>query len=359
MKVLVTGATGFMGTHIVKKLLEKGCAVVGLDKDDFYFWEHLESQIELHKMDIRDILTHSHLFKGVDVIVHCAAALHDSPEELIYSVNLGGTRAALELCLCNKIPKFIFCSSTVVYGYFEYQPPVAEETPLAPEHPYAVSKVKCEKIVHEYQKKGVNGCIVRPKSFTGAGRFGVFQMLCDWICHGARIPVIGKGTNRYQLLGVSDLAEGIYRLATLPVYNETINLGADRFRTVREDLTDLLAYADTGSRLLFLPAAPVKLALTIIDKFNLTQMWSWHYKTADKNCYVDITKAQKLIDWAPAQSTLDALKETYDWYVANVHRFEGKTGLGHHGVLWREKLLSFVRNLLSIRTGLRRSSHPK
>lgn len=347
MKVLVTGATGFLGTHIVKRFLEKGCTVVGLDKDDFYFWEHLADSITLHKLDVRDILSHAPLFRGIDVVVHCAAALHDSPPEEIRSVNLGGTRAVLDVCLKNEIPRFLFCSSTVVYGYFEFHPPVPEDTPLAPEHPYAVSKAECEGMLEEYRAKGLNASVFRPKSFIGAGRFGVFQLLCDWISDGAPVPVIGNGGNRYQLMGVSDLAEGVYRMATMPVKNVTLNLGAEKFRTVREDLGDLVAYAQTGSRLIRMPAAPTKLALTVIEKVGLTQMWAWHYKTADRDCYVDTSRARALIGWNPAQSNLDALKETYDWYIANVKNFHGRIGLGHHGVLWRERLLTTVKKILS------------
>ena len=346
MKALITGATGFLGTNLVSKFLEKGISVVGMDKDDFYFRKELAREIELYKFDIRDMLSHAHRFKGIDIIVHCAGALHDAPPEEIYSVNLEGTKNALELCLLNDIPKIIYCSSTVVYGYFEHKPPVYETSPLAPQHPYAISKVKCEDMMREYGKKGVNACVVRPKSFTGAGRLGIFQLLCDWISHGSRIPVIGNGMNRFQLLGVSDFAEGIYEMAARPIVNETINLGADKFRTVKEDLEDLLKYADTGSSLLFLPAGPVKFILNAMAKLKLTHMWAWHYMTADRDSYVDIAKAQRLIGWKPSQSNLDLLVETYNWYIANHKEFENKTGSGHHGVVWKEGALNFIRDLL-------------
>ena len=146
MKVLITGATGFLGTHLVSKFLEKGAEVVGMDKDDFYFNCELADKIKLYKFDVRDIVSHADKFKDIDVVVHSAGALHDSSPDEIYSVNLGGTKAVLELCTKNRIPKFIYCSSTVVYGYFEHKPPVFEDSPLHPQHPYAISKAGCEKI---------------------------------------------------------------------------------------------------------------------------------------------------------------------------------------------------------------------
>ncbi|MFC1646149.1 NAD-dependent epimerase/dehydratase family protein [Candidatus Omnitrophota bacterium] len=353
MKALITGATGFLGTHLVSKLLDKGIEVVGMDKDDFYFQKYLAKKIKLYKFDVRNISSHAHHFKGIDVVIHCASALHDSPPEEIYSVNLEGTKNTLELCLHNRIPKFIYCSSTVVYGYFEHKPPVYEDSPLLPQHPYAISKVKSEKLAIEYRNRGVNTCIVRPKSFTGKGRLGVFQLLCDWIYHGARIPIIGNGNNRFQLLGVSDLVEGMYQMAVLPIENEIINLGTDKFGMVKEDVADLVTYANTGSSLLFVPATPVKIALRIIGKLKLTQMWSWHYETADRDSYVEISKAQRLINWKPVQSNVDILKETFDWYKDNINEFKNNVGYGHHGVIWRERLLSFVRDIL--KTKLRNS----
>ena len=135
-------------------------------------------------------------------------------------------------------------------------------------------------------------------------------------------------------------------MTVLPIKNEIINLGADSFRTVKEDMGDLIAYANTGSSLMFVPAKPVKMALRIIEKLKLTQLWSWHYETADRDSYVEITKAQKLINWKPTQSNLDILKETYDWYKDNIDVFKNKVGYGHHGVIWKERLLSFIRDLL-------------
>jgi nucleoside-diphosphate-sugar epimerase len=184
MKVLITGATGFLGTHLVSKFLRNGAEVIGIDKEDFYFQKELADKIELHKFDIREAASFARLFKNVDVVIHCAAALHDSPPKEIYSVNVGGTKSVLELCLLNQVPKFIFCSSTVVYGYFEHRPPVSEDSPLSPQHPYAASKVKGEEITVEYRSKGMNTCILRPKSFIGPARLclsvGILRKFCNY-----------------------------------------------------------------------------------------------------------------------------------------------------------------------------------
>ena len=109
--------------------------------------------------------------------------------------------------------------------------------------------------------------------------------------------------------------------------------------------------AATGEVKVLITGATGFLGTHIVKKFLEK---GWNIVGLDKDCYVDVSKAKKLIDWDPAQGTVDALKETYDWYLANVSRFEGKIGLGHHGVLWRERLLNAVRDVLSVGSRIRR-----
>src|SRR5207302_7865774 len=107
----------------------------------------------------------------------------------------------------------------------------------------------------------VGTTIVRPKTFVGPERLGVFEILFDWIREGRRIYVLGKGHNRYQLLAVEDLVDAIVRAAAAPeAAGETFNVGATAFRTVREDLGALIAHAQSSSRLQPVPAKPAEAA---------------------------------------------------------------------------------------------------
>ena len=98
--------------------------------------------------------------------------------------------------------------------------------------PYGESKVQAERVCESFRNAGMCVPIVRPKTFIGTGRLGVFQILYDWIKDGKPIPIIGDGTNRYQLLEVEDLVDAIFLLATAPQekVNDTFNVGAERFK---------------------------------------------------------------------------------------------------------------------------------
>lgn len=92
--------------------------------------------------------------------------------------------------------------------------------------------------------------IIRPKSFIGPERLGVFALLYDWARDGRSFPVLGNGKNRYQYLDVEDLCDAIYLCATLPRerVNDTFNIGAKEFGTVAEDFQAVLDYAGHGKK---------------------------------------------------------------------------------------------------------------
>jgi nucleoside-diphosphate-sugar epimerase len=185
--------------------------------------------------------------------------------------------------------------------------------------------------------------VVRPKTFIGPERLGVFEILFDWIREGRRIPVLGDGSNRYQLLAVEDLVAATVAAAGADAAGETFNVGATEFGTVRSDLEGLIAHAGSGSRLRPVPARPAELALRALELARLSPLAEWHYRTAHRDSFVDVSKAQRLLGYTPRLSNEQALCETYDWYLA--HR-EGlaKAGVTHR-VPWDQRALGLLKRL--------------
>ena len=108
--------------------------------------------------------------------------------------------------------------------------------------------------------RGLKVVIVRPKTFIGPERLGVFEILFDWIREGRRIPILGSGENRYQLLAVEDLVDAIVAAAERDeAAGEAINVGAREFGTVRSDLQALIDHAGSGARLRPIPVKPAEL----------------------------------------------------------------------------------------------------
>src|SRR6266516_1886780 len=336
MKYAITGGAGFLGLHLARRLLADGHEVRTLDTaplDD----AELARAVEEIRGDGRNAEGVRRLCEGADIVVHAAAALPiQASRASIRAVNVDGTANVLEAAK----GRVVFISSTAVYGVPEKHP-IEEGDPLVGVGSYGESKIDAEGLC---RVAAVETTIVRPKTFIGAERLGVFEILFDWIREGRRIYTLGKGRNRYQLLAVEDLVDAIVRAAEEPkAARETFNVGATEFGTVRSDLQALIDHAGSSSRLQPVPVKPAELALRALELLKVSPLAEWHYKTAHKDSFVDVTKAQRLLGWQPRLSNRDALIETYDWYLANRGRVGG-AGVTHR-VPWNQQALGLLKRL--------------
>jgi nucleoside-diphosphate-sugar epimerase len=338
----ISGGAGFLGLHLARRLLAEGHSVRSLDLVALGEPE-LERNLEELRGDIRDSEAAGRLTEGADVLVHAAAALpiRGSGSE-IRSVNVAGTETLLAAAREARVGRLILVSSTAVYGIPKTHP-IDEDSPLRGVGDYGRSKIEAEAIARRFAHRGLDVVVLRPKTFIGPERLGVFEILFDWIREGRRIPILGDGSNRYQLLAVEDLVETVLLAAGAPLAGETLNVGATEFGTVRSDLEALIAHAGSSSRLRALPARPAELALRVLELARLSPLAEWHYKTAHRDSYVDISKAQRLLRWQPRYSNAEALTRTYDWYVANRDQLAaaGTT----HRVPWNQRALGVLKRL--------------
>ena len=239
--------------------------------------------------------------------------------------------------------RVVLVSSTAVYGVPERHP-IREDDPLVGVGHYGESKIDAERLCEAFGLRGLEAVIVRPKTFVGPERLGVFEILFDWIREGRRIPILGDGGNRYQLLAVEDLVEAMTRcLEAGVVAGEALNVGAGRFGTVREDLEALIEHAGSRSRLRPVPARPAELALRALELARLSPLAEWHYRTAHKDSFVSIDKARELLAWEPRLSNAETLCATYDWYLSHRDELRG-AGLTHR-VPWDQRALGLLRRL--------------
>jgi nucleoside-diphosphate-sugar epimerase len=336
----ISGGAGFLGLHLSRRLLADGHHVRTLDVvplDD----AELERSVDERRGDIRDRESVRKLVDGADVVVHAAAALPiQASRESIRSVNVGGTESVLRAGDDAGVRRVVFISSTAVYGVPEKHP-IEEDDPLVGVGWYGESKIDAEGLC---RVAAVETTIVRPKTFIGPERLGVFEILFDWIREGRRIYTLGKGSNRYQLLAVEDLVDAIVRAGNEPkAARETFNVGATEFGTVRSDLQALIDHAGSSSRLQPVPVKPAEIALRGLELLRVSPLAEWHYKTAHKDSFVDVTKAQRLLGWQPRLSNRDALIETYDWYLANRGRVGG-AGVTNR-VPWNQQALGLLKRL--------------
>jgi nucleoside-diphosphate-sugar epimerase len=343
MRWAISGGAGFLGLHLARRLLADGHEVRTLDTAPLAEPD-LEAAVEELRGDVRDPAACVRLADGADVVVHAAAALPIlRSRAAIRSVNVGGTAAVLAAALEAGVGRAILISSTAVYGVPEKHP-IVEDDPLVGVGHYGDSKIEAEQVTREFGRRGLDVVILRPKTFVGPERLGVFEILFDWIREGRRIYVLGDGTNRYQLLAVADLVDAVTRSAEADVAGEVLNVGAGEFGTVHEDLEALIRHAGSTSRVTPVPAKPAELALRALELARLSPLAEWHYKTAYRDSFVDVSRAERLLGWSPRLSNADALIETYDWYLANRGRSVDGSGVTHR-VAWDQRALGLLRRV--------------
>lgn len=342
MLVAISGGAGFLGLHLARRLVADGRRVRTLDlaplADDV-----LEGRVEELRGDVRREADARRLVAGADVLVHAAAALPiQVSRNAIRSVNVEGAAVTLAAALEAGVRRVVLVSSTAVYGVPERHP-IHEHDPLVGVGPYGESKIEAERLCEAFGRRGLEWVVVRPKTFVGPERLGVFEILFDWVREGRRIPVLGDGRNRYQLLAVEDLVDALVRCLDAEAAGEALNVGAERFGTVRDDLDALIEHAGSSSRLRPVPARPAELALRALELARLSPLAEWHYRTAHRDSFVSIEKARTLLGWAPRLSNAETLCATYDWYLA--HRAELRTAGTTHRVPWDQRALGLLRRL--------------
>lgn len=338
---LVTGGSGFLGINLCRYLLRRGHAVRSIDIAPFDYPER--GAVNALLGDIRDAATVESAMAGVTHVVHCAAALPRSNAVEIMSTNVDGTRILLQSAQRHAPRRFIYISSTAVYGIPDHHP-LVEQDRLQGVGPYGESKILAERHCLEYRRRELCVPILRPKTFVGPERLGAFELLYNWAYEGHDFPVLGSGNNRYQLLDVEDLCETIHRCTTAgaDTANDTFNVGAERFGTLRQDFQAVLDRAGHGKRVVSLPLRPTILALRILERLHLSPLYQWIYQTAATESYVSIDRLERALEFVPRYSACEALLRNYDWYVAHRAEFAGKTGVTHR-VPWKAGALRMAK----------------
>ena len=347
MKFLITGGAGFLGINLVRHIHSRGHEVVSYDIAEFDYPDMLahtgDGTIKIIKNDIRNKSAVDEAIKGIDIIIHTAAALPLYKPEDIMSTDVEGTKNLLESAKKHNVKRFIHISSTAVYGIPDHHP-ISEEDKLDGVGHYGKAKILAEKECLFYRNSGMCIPIIRPKSFVGPERLGVFDLLFDWAKDAKGFPMIGNGQNRYQLMDVEDLCDAIYLCATLDEknVNDTFNIGAKEFTTMKEDYQAVLDYAGFGKKIVGLPEKPIIFTLKILEALKISPLYKWVYETASKDSFVSIEKAEIVLGYKPKYSNKDALIRSYKWYVEHFDEFKNKSGVSHR-VPWKQGILRIAK----------------
>lgn len=207
-RILVTGGTGFTGSHLVKRLLSKGHEVVALDNQKGFFSDELQrlgAQIVIGSVTDKNLM--DQLVQGCDVVHHLAAAFRriDLAKKVYWDINVNGTRYLLESAYRHNVKKFVYCSTCGVHGNIK-NPPAPETAPIKPADYYQYTKYEGERVAHEFIAKGMDVTILRPAAIYGPGDPERWLMLFKQVAPG-RFFMFGKGKVTYHPLYIDNLVD--------------------------------------------------------------------------------------------------------------------------------------------------------
>ena len=183
----------------------------------------------------------------------------------------------------------------------------------------------------DYNSKEQKGIVIRPRVVMGPGRMGIFDLLFNAIYKSNLIPIIGMGKNRFQFTDVRDLSEVIVKFIGIGK-GGVYNVGCDTKLNVHQLLTQSIKSVGSGSKILITPSWPIKLALTIFNKLNISPLMEEQYNIANLDFVLDTTKVKSELDWQPKHTDVECLVNAYNWWVKekkNMSRDNLRKNLGY------------------------------
>ncbi|WP_027345706.1 NAD-dependent epimerase/dehydratase family protein [Hamadaea tsunoensis] len=346
MHIVLTGAAGMLGTALLDREWP-GFTWTGVDlRPPRHAHDNAQDGAQdFVTADVRDTDRLAKVFAGADVVVHAAAALPSHRSAEIRSVDVDGTRSVVEAVRRAGVPRLVHISSTAVYGLPRYCP-TPEDYPRVPVDAYSGAKVAAESIVEQARRDGLCAPILRPKTFLGRERLGIFAMLFEWADEGRHFPLIGGGRAVTQMLDVGDLCDAVRLVCEGPdeAVNDTFNIGAAEYGPLRDDFQAVLDAAGYGRRIISVPVGPAVAGLRTLAALRLSPVYARLVHKLVRDSYVSIDKAVDRLGYAPKVSGRDSLLATYDWWRREAAPLRRTTGRTHRDP-WRQGALRLAKAL--------------
>ena len=326
MKVLVTGATGFLGAYVVPELSSRGYEVTSMVHYR-KLTPDLEKTARTKVADLTDEASLVDATKGMDAVVHLAAYYtFFGKRELYETVTVNGTRSLIKACLANGVRRFVYCSSTEAMGPVE-SPPADESTPLRPSSEYGRSKADAERVVRESSAQGIEWTIIRPSGIYGPGNVDdvAFWFIVSFAKNSlATRFLVGGGGNLVQFVHVRDAARAFVLALDNPRASagQTYIVSDDRAVSYRELYSIMAELCGRGPPRISVPKAMAKAMIAPVEAINAITRRSafmWHLSTVDavtSDRSFSSAKAARELGYGPAFGLKEGLTETLDWYRA-------------------------------------------
>jgi nucleoside-diphosphate-sugar epimerase len=318
---LVTGATGFTGSHLVDRLVAQGAQVRVIARSAARAREILPGPVEIVEGDIADADVVRRAVQGVTTVYHLAAVYREAkhPDFRYREVNVEASRRLLDAAVAAEVRRYVHCSTVGVHGHIA-SPPGDEQTAYGPGDVYQETKCEAEQLALSYRDR-IPLAVARPTAIYGPGDtrlLKLFRMVAR-----RRFPLIDGGENYYHTVHVNDLVSGLLLLGTHPgAVGEIFILGGERYLKLSELAAMIAELAGVPAPWLRLPAKPFQLAGSLVEKLCVPlgiepPIYRRRVDFYTKSRAFSIEKARRMLGYRPEVKLRDGLRETFDWYVAN------------------------------------------
>jgi nucleoside-diphosphate-sugar epimerase len=305
MRVLVTGASGFVGIALCRELLARGHAVVAaVRKPDALREAPAARQVLVP--DLAADLDRRALLEGIEVVVHLAAIAHrGAPEAEIRRVNVDATIRLAESA-AGAVRRFVFMSSVKVHGEDSGEGSYVETSPTRPQDAYGRSKLEAERLLGELAARhGLELTLVRPPLVYGPGVRANFLRLLRWVDSGLPLPFASL-RNRRRLIYLGNLVSAVVRCVERAGASGPFLLGDDEIVSTPELLARIARALERPVRLFPVPPAALRLAGAITGRGD-------EIRRLTGNLVTDTSRARSALDWRPPHSLDEGLAQTARW----------------------------------------------
>jgi nucleoside-diphosphate-sugar epimerase len=321
-RILVSGGTGFTGSHLVRRLLAQGHHVVCLDNQKGQFADELQRiGAQLVIGSVTDKALVDQLTKGCDVVHHLAAAFRriDLPKKVYWDVNVNGTKYMLEAAEKHGVRKFVYCSTCGVHGNVK-NPPAAENAPITPADYYQYTKWEGECVAHEFMQRDMDISILRPAAIYGPGDPERWLMLFQQAAPG-RFLMFGDGQATYHPLYIDNLVDAFELAASVPAARgQTYLIADEHYHSLNKIVKTIGDVMGKDIDIIHLPFAPLWMAAAACEiacaPLRISPpLFRRRVDWFRQNRAFDIGKAKRELGYNPQIDLKTGLTRTAEWYV--------------------------------------------
>jgi dTDP-glucose 4,6-dehydratase len=318
-RIIIFGGSGFLGFRLTKSLSKLGYKVIIVDLIDTHC-DTIENvsfvKIDLIKTDIDKLIE----IRKSDIFINLASRQYHNKvpyfkrQKWFDEVNFYVSKNIMKIALKKQISGFIHFSTDMVYGLSNGNI-IDEKFIPNPIAEYGKSKLKAETFLRNNAKNILPLTIFRPRLISGPGRLGVFTKLFSLINKSKTIPLIGNGLNCYQMVSVDDCVSAILLSLEKNICDDTFNLASNKKIMVVDLIKNLIIFSKSNSKVLPINSLLVKAGLYLTDLIGLPLLYKEQYSIADKDIFLDTSKAKKILDWKPKFDDQQMIELSYEYWL--------------------------------------------